>query len=63
MRLLFAIKSNVRCRCRWLRLTLITAAELTAAVRTLNLGGHAVERDLADAHSWIERNWQTSNIP
>jgi hypothetical protein len=57
MRLLFVIKSNVRCGCRWLCLTLIPAAQLAAAVRTLNLGGHAVERDLPNAHPRIERNW------
>jgi hypothetical protein len=57
MRLLFVIKSNVRCGCRWLRLALIATAQLAAAVRTLNLRGHAVERDLANAHPWVERNW------
>jgi hypothetical protein len=57
MGLLFVIKANVRCGRRWFCLALIAAAELAAAVRTLNLGGHAVERDLPNAHSRIERNW------
>ena len=37
MRLLLVIKANVRCRCRWFCLALITAAQFAAAVRTLNL--------------------------
>jgi hypothetical protein len=57
MRLLLIFKSNVRCGRRRFRLALIPAAQLAAPVRPLNLGGHAVERDLANAHPRIERNW------
>jgi hypothetical protein len=44
-------------------LSLVSAAKLLAAVWLLNLARHAVEGDLSDLHSWVERNGESRHIP
>jgi hypothetical protein len=47
----------------WFGLSLVSAAKLLAAVRLLNLARHAVEGDLSNLHSRVERNGEPRHIP